>query len=320
MEHKERPSHGINLLILLLALFVIAGCSSSTQHQPTTLSTPQSLQYETLIHLYDYDQHAPLDIQEKGVEDRGGIKIHDISFASPKGGRVTAYLVVPPGRGPFAGMLFMHEDGADRSSFLLEALRIATKGVISLMIDYPSVQSQEQQGLHPQPFHFTKQDREDFVRNVIELRRAVDVLLAQPDVDAHRIGFAGFSTGADAGAILAGVEKRIKAYTLWSGEAELTTFLRANAPLSGTELTSYLAAMEPLNAIHYIGHAAPSALLFQDGRADEYTSQQQLELLYQTASNPKQIKWYDAGHALNSDAPVDRDQWLSMQLGLKGQS
>src|SRR5690242_1019314 len=55
--------------------------------------------------LFDYDQKAPLDLQQKSVEDRHGVQVHDISFLSPMGGRVSAYLVTPPGKGPFAGIV-----------------------------------------------------------------------------------------------------------------------------------------------------------------------------------------------------------------------
>jgi hypothetical protein len=55
-----------------------------------------------LLQHFDYDQKGPLDMQEAGVEKRGDGDVHDISYASPKGGRVPAYLVVPMGKGPFA--------------------------------------------------------------------------------------------------------------------------------------------------------------------------------------------------------------------------
>jgi len=56
----------------------------------------------------DYDQRAPLDLQESGATKRGDVYIFDISYASPKGGRVPAYLVVPHGNGPFAAVLWGH--------------------------------------------------------------------------------------------------------------------------------------------------------------------------------------------------------------------
>src|ERR1700724_1203355 len=68
---------------------------------------------DLLRHFY-YDQKAPLDIQETGVEQRGDVAIHDISYASPRGGRVPAYLVVRKGKGPFAAVIWGHwyQDGS----------------------------------------------------------------------------------------------------------------------------------------------------------------------------------------------------------------
>src|SRR5260370_1424737 len=85
---------------------------------------------------FEYDQKAPLDVQEAGVEQRGDIAIHDISYASPKGGSVPAYLVVPKGKGPFAAVIWGHwyQDGSpllNRKEFLDEALALAASVVIS---------------------------------------------------------------------------------------------------------------------------------------------------------------------------------------------
>ncbi len=52
----------------------------------------------------DYDRKASLDIKETNVYHRGPAAVHDISYASPKGGRVPAYLVVPDGKGPSAAV------------------------------------------------------------------------------------------------------------------------------------------------------------------------------------------------------------------------
>ena len=48
---------------------------------------------------FAYDPKAPLDAVTAGVETRGDVVIQDLSYASPKGGRVPAYLVVPSGKG-----------------------------------------------------------------------------------------------------------------------------------------------------------------------------------------------------------------------------
>jgi hypothetical protein len=43
-----------------------------------------------------------LAIKDTLLQDKNGINVYDLTYASPKEGRVTAYLIVPPGKGPFA--------------------------------------------------------------------------------------------------------------------------------------------------------------------------------------------------------------------------
>ena len=62
---------------------------------------------ESLRHL-DYDKNAPLDLKIIGTQKRGDVTVYDITYASPKGGVVPAYLVVPTGNGPFAGVIWGH--------------------------------------------------------------------------------------------------------------------------------------------------------------------------------------------------------------------
>jgi hypothetical protein len=107
--------------------------------------------YDQLLHHWDYDQNAPLNIKQAGIEKRDGLTIYDISFSSPvgersiavgpNGGAVTAYLVVPAGRGPFPAVIFGHwcmpgSDKKNRTEFLDEAVVLARSGVISLLPDH----------------------------------------------------------------------------------------------------------------------------------------------------------------------------------------
>ena len=67
--------------------------------------------------------------------------MYDLTYASPKGGRVTAYLVAPAGKGPFAGLVFGHWGPGNRTEFLPEATLYARAGAASLLVDYPWVRS-----------------------------------------------------------------------------------------------------------------------------------------------------------------------------------
>ena len=88
------------------------GRAADSEARAVALPTAQVVaqdSYSGLSRRFQYGPETPaIGIQEKGVQERAGVKIHDITYASPKGGRVPAYLVVPEGKGHFAGILWAH--------------------------------------------------------------------------------------------------------------------------------------------------------------------------------------------------------------------
>src|SRR5579872_926656 len=95
--------------------------------------------FDVLKRQFAYDASQALDVQQSLLYERDGAKVYDLSYASPKGGRVTAYLVVPTSPGRHAGLLFGHWGAGDRTEFLPEATLYARAGAVSLLIDYPWV-------------------------------------------------------------------------------------------------------------------------------------------------------------------------------------
>lgn len=287
------------------------------------MPTPTLIPYDDVIHLFDYNSSQPLDVKEATVKQQAGIAVHDLSYASViTNERVSAYLVVPPGKGPsaglfagpFAGVVFMHWLGnvnGNRDEFLDEAVALAQQGVTSILI----------QGRFPWSVtpHDLAADQTAIVDQVIDLRRAFDLLLAQPDVDAQRIGYVGHDFGAMYGGILADVDKRAKAYALMSGTATFSDwFLTYWAPAQGAQgRLAYTQAMRVFDPIYHVAHAAPAALLFQFANSDRFIRKAVAQQFYDASSQPKSINWYDAPHELNDQARADRATWLSEQLGLK---
>ena len=275
--------------------------------------------------MFEYDRKIPLEAKEVGIENRDGTQVHDISYASPKGGRVTAYLVVPPGKGKFAGVIFMHARPGSRKIFLDEALSLTRAGAVALLIDAPFSRSGESKRDFDPNVTKPEVDRDIYIQTVIDMQRGVDLLLSRPDIDRKRIGFIGHSFGAHTGVLLAAVEKRIKAYAIMAGAPSLTEFLRTSTipavvetrnSLTKAQQENYFTTLAAVDPISYIGHVAPSTLLLQFGKKDTYPSEQSAARYADVASNPKLIKWYDAGHALNEEARHDRAVWLQKQIGL----
>jgi fermentation-respiration switch protein FrsA (DUF1100 family) len=76
----------------------------------------------------------------------------------------------------------------------------------------------------------------------------------------------------------------------------------------------WLAAMWPIEPINFIGQAAPAALLFQAGTMDELVPQADARRYQQAARQPKEIRWYPAGHGLNCTAREDMMAWLARHI------
>ena len=277
--------------------------------------------YPELVHLYDYDRTAPLELREAGVEVRDGVSVHDVSYTSPRGGRVPAYLVVPPGPGPFAGMIFMHGAGGSRAGMLAQAILYAKAGAVTLAIDAALCGGRAIPGEPFLDYRQPERTRDAFIQTVVDLRRAVDLLLSRSDVDSQRLGYVGGSFGAFVGGILSGVEKRIRAYALPSApasinDATVATVTKARETLPKDQLEKSFAIVDAVSDVYYVSHAAPAALLFQNGDKDAGVPRQSAERLHRAASDPKTIRWYDGGHGLNRQAVLDRADWLRGQIGI----
>jgi hypothetical protein len=134
-----------------------------------------------LWHLFAYDSTAPLDVQQRMVETDGDAQVVDVTFPSPKGGRVPAYLATPPagvGHAKRAGIVFGHWGPGNRSEFLAESKHYAKAGVVSVLIDYPW--TRPAQWRHPvmTPKTTSEEDRDTYIQAVVDLRRPFDLLRA----------------------------------------------------------------------------------------------------------------------------------------------
>lgn len=311
------------LILLIVALLIAAGLLlAATRASAPTLPALTSEAHREALKLFEYDAKAPLDFQEASAEEQEGVVVRDISYASPKGGRVTAYLVTPKGKGPFPGVLFMHGLPGGRDGMLPRALHYARAGAVGLVIDAP-FSRRKTEGF---PLTFTEQDRDDQIQLIVDLRRGVDLLASRPEVDPARIAYVGVSYGGAMGGLLAGVEKRVNAYVLEVGDGGLISHFSGEddrgSPLQGglpkEQRECWLAAMEPIEPLRWIGHATPSALLFQSGRQDDLVPPTDARRYHEAGSQPKTVKWYDSGHRLPEQAIEDQLAWLRERIGLGG--
>jgi dienelactone hydrolase len=292
-------------------------------HSVTVAAAPAPPEFSKLVGLFDYDSHQPLGLRDKRLKDFSCGVIHDITYISPSGGPVSAYEILPRGKGPFAAVVFGHWGNGTRAEFIPEAKALACVGVISLLPDYrwdrprPWMQDVDD-------FAHPDRDRKVRINTVIEMRRALDLLLARTDVDPNRVAYVGHSFGAQWGAILTAVDSRVKAAVLMAGVAEEVDLLEHSdnprlqdlrASLPKGQLAAYLDTLRDINAINYISHAQAIPLLLQFASFEQYFDRASMERYAAAAPEHKTVLFYDSAHDLNDpQAFKDRFDWLQKHL------
>lgn len=217
---------------------------------------------------------------------------------------VPAFLIMPKGKGPFAAIIYLHMYPGDNEQFIEEAKSLAQNGVVSLLI----------YGLFPWRIgpEDLETDRKIINQQIIELRRAIDLLVSLKQVDAKRIGFVGMDYGGMHGCVLAGVDNRIKTYVII---AATTEYIKWNSIINFDVMNKeYAQGMNLFDPIVRIRDAT-APILFQFGTEDAFISKKDGQALYAAAVLEKKIKWYDAGHeSVHKAGAADRNQWLCKQL------
>ena len=284
-----------------------------------------------------HDAARPLAVAVLGVERRAGARILDLTLDDGADGRIAAFLVAPagappgtgagPGAGapPGPGILWAHwfdseAANANRTQFLDEAVRLAGRGVTSLL----------PQGAFPWASGPTGSatDRAKVEAEVLRIRRGLDLLIAGlaetgaagvaavAPSDPARLAMVGHDFGGMAAAVALAADRRPCAAVLIAVTPRWADWFLPFWPIAEDRL-SYLAGLRPVDPIEWIGQAAPAALLLQFARHDFYIAPMTAHELHRAASQPKAIHWYDAGHDMDvPKAQADRLAFLAAQLRL----
>src|SRR5450759_1636411 len=272
---------------------------------------------------FAYDAKAPLDAAAAGVETRGNVVIQDLSYASPKGVRVPAYLVVPSGKGPFAAVVWGHwywenSPMKSRRQFLDEAVVLARSGVVSLLTDGPVARA----GYAPDRTPLNAKQFDDLVQQVVDMRRGADLLLARPEVDPHRLAYVGHSYNATVGAILAGVDRRFKAFALMAGALSdqvafrSEPYRRYREKVGPAKWDAFAAEHAWADPGPYVAHAAPATVFLQYATREDFLTPSRATEYAANVSEPKRFKLYEAPHALNAEARRERLAFLAEMLSV----
>jgi dienelactone hydrolase len=310
---------------------------TSAEPAPSDSTSVPKPTYPDLLPRFDYDTKTGLEQRETNIEKRDNSMLIELNYAGSNGDRVPAYLVIPHGKGPFPAIIWGHwlKQGsplANKDEFLEEALALAHSGVLSLLIDAP--QARHDFGpVEKDTLAAARQQGDAAVHQVIDLRRAVDLLRLRRDVDPKRIAYVGHSWDAHVGAIFAGVESRVCCFVLMaSGYFDEEDTFASHDPqtlahikeVGADQVHEYFHTYAFDDPVYFLGHTTSESIFLQFAAADRApgVSPDAYKALAQRyldafTSRDKQMTIYDAPHALNSAARLDRVRWLERRLGFK---
>lgn len=246
------------------------------------------------------------------------VSVRQLTYAQLDGSRNAATLVSPSAatRATQPAILFLHwyeppRPTSNRTEFLAEAIDLAQSGAISLLVDTPWAAESWF------PKRDAARDYEFTVAMTANVRRALDVLLAQSGIDRTRVALVGHDFGAMWGALAAAEDPRVTHLVYMAGTRSFSDWYLFTPKKEGAERDAFIARMAPLDPIAALAKISPRPVLLQFGTKDTFVKNDAAQAMADAVTGPKTFKTYEFEHELTYAARVDRLAWLKEQLRIK---
>jgi dienelactone hydrolase len=244
--------------------------------------------------------------------------VRQLTYVQPDGSRNAATLVTPSAaaRVPRPAILYLHwyeppRPTSNRTEFLAEAVDLAASGVVSLLVDTPW------SGEKWFASRDASRDYEFALEMTRNVRRALDVLLAEPHIDTARVAIVGHDFGAMWGALAAGDDPRVTHLVFMAGSPSLSKWYLFSPKREGAEKDAFVARLAPLDPMKAVAKFSPRPVLLQFGTNDKFIPNEDATAMAAAIAGPKTFKTYDFEHELTYQARVDRIAWLREAFHLK---
>jgi dienelactone hydrolase len=265
--------------------------------------------------MQNYDKDLPFVFRLVGKRIEDGNESQLLVTSSPFGYRRMAELIQPEGQAPLAAILYVHwyepeAPDSNRSQFVAEATEMAKRGAACLLIET----------MWSDLDFFLKRTQEDdpqnSVQQVVDIRRAVDFLRSQPNIDPERFAYVGHDFGGMYGVLAGSLDKHPTHYVIMAATPRFPDWYLYAPKLEGEAREAFIHQMAEIDPITRVGNLSSASILFQFATDDLHVPRERAEEFFAAAKEPKELRWYEAGHGLNENAMQERMAWLVKALSL----
>jgi dienelactone hydrolase len=263
---------------------------------------------------YQKLESKDLRVLVKRVED--GLESQLLVIQTPFGYRRVAEMFRPEGEESLAAILYVHwyePESLDshRTQFEEEAKEMARSGALCVSIET----------LWSDRDFFLKRTQADDMQNsmeeVVNIRRAMDLLFSQPNVDSQRFAYVGHDFGGMYGVLAGSLDQRPAHYVIMASTPRFPDWYLYLPKLEGEARAAFIRQMAEIDPITHIQNLSPADVFFQLATDDFHVPKERAEEFFAAAKDPKEMKWYEAKHGLNEEATQDRKAWLKQKLLLE---
>lgn len=256
------------------------------------------------------------EVRVLGKRVQDGLESQLLVVQTPFGYRRMAELFRPEQGEALAAILYVHwyepeSHNSNRHQFVEEAKELVRGGAACLLIET----------LWSDMDFFLKrtqaEDAQNSIEEVVNLRRAMDLLLSQPGVDPARFAYVGHDFGGMYGVLAGSLDQRPTHYVLMAATPRFPDWYLYLPRLEGEAREAFIQEMRAIDPITHVSNLSPAAIFFQFGTDDPHVPKERAEEFFASAAEPKTMRWYKSGHGLNDFATADRKEWLRETLRLQ---
>lgn len=269
-----------------------------------------------LPQMRNYPRLETQHVRVLGRRAQDGIESQLLVIQTPFGYRRVGELFRPEAEGAYAAILYVHwyepeSITSHRTQFEEEAREMTRVGAVCLSIET----------LWSDRDFFLKRTQADDAQNSIEevvnIRRALDLLFSQPGIDPKRFAYVGHDFGGMYGILAGSLDQRPTHYVVMAATPRFPDWYLYLPKLEGEARQAFMSQMSEIDPITHVPNLSPARVFFQFSTDDFHVPKERAEEFFSAAKDPKEIKWYEAGHGLNEAAAQDRKAWLMQKLGLR---